>query len=132
MGLLLFGFSVVSAATALMFANSDFAVLFNVPPAGTPVTVPPFQYTLAEQMDAASAFAQGCAAAFAAVGALGIFAGVRWGATLAAAALAVQVLALVVSMVALPGGVLVVGRLLEAVWLAALIVLVTRFRRQLH
>lgn len=127
LGFVLFGFSLVSAASALIFANSDFAVLFNVPPEGAANGVP-FQYTVAEQMDAASAFIQGCAAAFAALGAVGIFAQRRWGAPLAIAALAVEVLAFVVSMVSVPGGALVIGRLIETAWLVVLIMLITGLR----
>lgn len=128
LGVLLFGFSIVSAATALIFANSDFAVLFNVPPQGAASGVT-YQYTVAEQMDAAGAFVQGCAAVFAALGAAGIYTAKRWGGPVAVAALAVQVLALVVSMVAVPGGALVIGRLIETAWLVVLILLITSLRR---
>lgn len=128
LGLLLFGFSIVSGATALIFANSDFAVLFNVPPQGAVAGVT-YQYTVAEQMDAAGAFVQGCAAVVAALGAAGIYAAKRWGGPVAVIALAVQVLALVVSMVAVPGGALVIGRLIETAWLVVLILLITGMRR---
>ena len=68
-GLVVFGFSVVSAASGLQLANAALGEVFNIPPPGY-VSFPsgPFTFPLAVRVAAGSAFIVGCAAAFAAAG----------------------------------------------------------------
>jgi len=66
-GLVVFGFSVVSAASGLLLANVALGEVFNIPPSGF-VSFPsgPFTYPLAVRFEAGAAFMVGSAAAFSA------------------------------------------------------------------
>src|SRR5579864_6163720 len=90
-GLLVFGFSVLTATSALLLANVALGEVFNTPPPGY-ASFPnvPFAYPLSVRVEAGSAFIVGCAAAFAAAGGLALYARMHWGAALAAAALGVE------------------------------------------
>ena len=70
-GLVVFGFSVASAASGLLLANVALGEVFNIPPPGF-VSFPsfPFTYPLAARVEAGSTFIVACAAAFAAAGVL--------------------------------------------------------------
>jgi hypothetical protein len=131
-GLLVFGFSAVSAASGLLLANVALGEVFNIPPSGF-VSFPsvPFTYPLAVRVDAGSAFIVGCAAAFAAAGGLALYARVHWGASLTAIALAVEAAATVANLIAEPGGVLMIERVLSVIWTLVLVCLVTGFRPSL-
>jgi hypothetical protein len=131
-GLVVFGFSVVAAASGLHLANAALGEVFNIPPPGY-VSFPsgPFTYPLAVRVEAGSAFIVGCAAAFAAAGGLALYARVQWGAALTAGALGVEAAATVVNIIAEPGGVLMIERGLSVIWTAVLICLVTGFRPSL-
>ena len=128
-GLLVFGFSVVSAAPALLLAKVALGEVFNIPPNGF-VSFPsgPFTYPLAVRLEAGSAFMVGCAAAFAAAGGLALYARMHWGAALTTIALGVQAVATVVNVIAEPGGVFILARLLSVIWTIMLMCLVTGFR----
>jgi hypothetical protein len=131
-GLVVFGFSVLSAVSELVVANVALGEVFNVPPSGF-VSFPsgPFAYPLAVRVEAGSAFILGCAAAFAAAGGLAVYARMHWGAALAASALAVEAGATVVNLIAEPGWVLMIERVLSVIWTLVLIFLVTGFRPSL-
>ncbi len=128
-GLLVFGFSVVTAASALLLANVALGEVFNIPPSGY-VSFPslPFTYPLAERVQAGAAFMEGCAAAFAAAGGLALYARIHWGATLTAIALSVEAAATVVNAIAQPQGVFMIARVLSVIWTVVLILLVTGYR----
>ena len=74
-GLVVFGFSVVSAASGLLLANVALGAVFNIPPPGF-VSFPsfPFTYPLTARVEAGSTFIVACAAAFAAAGGLALYA----------------------------------------------------------
>jgi hypothetical protein len=131
-GLVVFGFSLVSAASGLQLANVALGEVFNTPPPGF-VSFPsgPFTYPLAVRVEAGSAFVVACAAAFAAAGGLAICARARWGAALTASALGVEATATVVNLIAEPGGVLMIERVLSVIWTVVLICLVTGVRPSL-
>jgi hypothetical protein len=101
-GLVVFGFSVVSAASGLLLANVALGEVFNISPSGF-VSFPsvPFTYPLAVRVGAGSAFIVGCAAA----GGLALYARVHWGTALTASALGVEAAATVANLIAEPGGV---------------------------
>ena len=128
-GLVVFGFSVVSAASGLLLANVALGEVFNIPPSGF-VSFPggPFTFPFAVRVEAGSAFIVGCAAAFAAAGGLALYARVHWGAALTASALGVEAAATVVNLIAEPGGVLIIERVLSVIWTVVMICLVTGFR----
>lgn len=131
-GLLVFGFSVLSAASELLSANVALGEVFNTPPpgyAGFPNI--PFAYPVSVRVAAGSAFIVGCAAVFAAAGGLALYARVRRGAALAALALGVEAAATVVNLIAQPHGVLMIEEILSVVWTIALICLLTGFRPSL-
>jgi hypothetical protein len=131
-GLVVFGFSVVSAASGLMLANVALGEVFNIPPSGfVSFPIGPFTYPLAVRVEAGSAFVMGCAAAFAAAGGLALYARVHWGAALTASALGVEGAATLVNLIAEPGGVLMIQRVLSVIWTVVLICLVTGFRPSL-
>ncbi len=131
-GLVVFGFSVVSAASGLLLANVALGEVFNLPPSGF-VSFPsvPFTYPVAVRFEAGSAFIVGCAAAFAAAGGLAVYARMNWGAALTASALGVEAVATAVNVIVEPGGVLIVERVLSVIWTVVLICLVTGFRPSL-
>ena len=131
-GLVVFGFSVVSAASGLLLANVALGEVFNISPSGF-VSFPsvPFTYPLAVRVGAGSAFIVGCAAALAAAGGLALYARVHWGAVLTASALGVEAAATVANLIAEPGGVLIIERVLSVIWTVVLICLVTGFRPSL-
>jgi hypothetical protein len=131
-GLLVFGFSVVSAASGLLLANVALGEVFNIPPSGFgsgPSGL--YTYPLAVRFEAGSAFILGCAAAFAAAGGLALSARLHWGAALTASALGVEAAATVVNLIAEPAGVLIIERVLSVTWTVVLICLVTGFRPSL-
>jgi hypothetical protein len=130
-GLVVFGFSVVSAASGLLLANVALGEVFNIPPSGF-VSFPsvPFTYPLAVRVGAGSAFIVGCAAAFAAAGGLAVYARVHWGAAVTASALGVEAAATVANLIAEPGRVMI-ERVLSVIWTMVLICLVTGFRPSL-
>jgi hypothetical protein len=131
-GLVVFGFSVVSAASQLLLANVALGEVFNVPPSeSVNVLNGPFIYPLDVRVAAGSAFILGCAAAFAAAGGLALCARLRWGAALTASALGVEAAATVVNLLAAAGGVLIIERVLSVIWTVVLICLVTGFRPSL-
>lgn len=131
-GLVVFGFSVVSAASGLLLANVALGEVFNIPPPGF-VSFPSdsFTYPIGARVEAGSAFIVACAAAFAAAGGLALYVRVRWGAPLTAGALGVEAAATVVDFIAEPGGVLMIVRVLSVIWTVVLICLVTGFRPSL-
>ena len=131
-GLVVFGFSVVSATSALLLSNLALGEVFNIPPSGF-VNFPSalFTYPLAVRFGAGSGFIVGCAAAFAAAGGLALFARMHWGAALTAIALGVEAAATVVNLIAEPAGVLIIERVLSVIWAVVLIFLVTGFRPSL-
>ena len=131
-GLVVFGFSVVSAASGLLLANVALGAVFNIPPPGF-VSFPsfPFTYPLAARVEAGSTFIVACAAAFAAAGGLALYARAHWGAALTASALGVEAAATVVNLIAEPVGVLIIERVLSVIWTVVLICLVTGFRPSL-
>jgi hypothetical protein len=132
LGLVVFGFSVLSAASELLLANVALGEVFNIPPSGfVSFTNVPFSYPLAVRVGAGSAFIVGCAAAFAAAGGLALCARAHWGAALSASALGVEAAATVANLIAAPGGVLMIERVLSVVWTVALILLATGFRPSL-
>jgi hypothetical protein len=131
-GLVVFGFSLVSAASRLLLANVALSEVFNISPSGF-VSVPsvPFTYPLAVRVGAGSAFIGGCAAAFAAAGGLALYARLHWGAAVTAGALGVEAAATVANLIAEPGGVLIIERVLSVIWTVVLICLLTGFRPSL-
>jgi hypothetical protein len=130
-GLVVFGFSLLSAASGLLVANAALGEVFNIPPNGTASFMTPFTYPLAVRVEAGSGFIVGCAAAFAAAGGLALFARRHWGAAVAASALAVEAAATLVNVIATPAGVLLIERVLSVIWTVVLICLVTGFRPSL-
>ena len=131
-GLVVFGFSVVSAASGLLLANVALGEVFNIPPSGF-VSFPggPFTFPFAVRVEAGSAFILGCAAAFAAAGGLALYARVHRGAAVTASALGAEAATTVVNLIAQPDGVLMIERVLSVIWTLVLICLVTGFRTSL-
>jgi hypothetical protein len=129
-GLVVFGFSVLNAASGLLLANVTLGEVFNRLPDGFPTSYA-FTYPLAVRVAAGSDFILAFAAAFAAIGGLALVARVHWGAAVAASALAVEAAATVVNLIAAPVGVLLIERVLSVIWTVVLISLVTGFRPSL-
>ncbi|MGA8417718.1 MAG: hypothetical protein WB808_14020 [Candidatus Dormiibacterota bacterium] len=129
LGLVVFGFSLLSATSGLLLANVSLGEVLNIPPSGF-VSFPsePFAYPVAVRVEAASAFIVSCAAAFAAMGGLALSARMQWSVALTASALGVEAAATVVNVIAEPGGVLMIERLLSVIWTVVFICLVTGFR----
>jgi len=126
-GLVVFGFSVLSAASGLLLANVALGEVFNITPNGFPASYA-FTYPVAVRVAAGSGFVVACAAAFAGAGGLALFARLHWGAAVAASALAVEAAATVVNLIAAPVGLLLIERVLSVIWTVVLIYLVTGFR----
>ena len=131
MGLLVLGFSVLTAASGLVVANSELAVLFNTPPPGYPtnlITGFPFQYSVAERVQAGAVFVEAIAAAVAAAGGAAMLVWATWGASVAAFALGTEAMAQATIMIVAQRGVLLIPAALTVLWTLTLIVLVAGFR----